>query len=184
MKLKVAKRTSGKKSELNRIRHEGNIPATLYGGGQKSQDVEVDGVDFATALRTMEKGRLPTTVFEIEVDGKKAKAIVKDVQYHKTTYKPLHIDLYVLNDKTEVTVNVPVEYSGVAECSGIKLGGFLRQVMRQVKVRCLPKNLPGAFTLDIRELNLKQSKRVGDLDFPKGVTPLVGEKNVVVVIAK
>ena len=184
MKLKIAKRSSGKKSELGRIRHEGNIPATVYGRGVDSQPIEVSGVDFNAALRAMEKGRLSTTVFEVEIDGKSAKALVKDVQYHKTTYRPLHIDLYLLDDKNELTVNVPVEYTGVSECSGIKLGGFLRQVMRQVKVRCLPKNLPSSFKLDIRELNLKQSKRVSDITFPSGVTPLAGARNVVVVIAK
>ena len=70
------------------------------------------------------------------------------------------------------------------DCVGIKLGGFLRQVIRSVKVRCLPKNIPQNFELDIRNLKMRQSKRLSDLVMPEGVTPLAATDEVVVVIAK
>ncbi|MCI5052559.1 MAG: 50S ribosomal protein L25 [Simkaniaceae bacterium] len=184
MKLGVSQRTLRSKGELNRIRHEGDIPAVLYSKGGKSEDMTVSGSDFGAAIRAIPQGHLPTTVFEIEVGGKKQRAIVKEVQYHKTTYKPLHLDLYLLNDKEEISVNVPLECSGVEVCPGIKLGGFLRRIKRHVRVRCLPKAMPSEFVVDISKVGLKQSKRVSDITFPKGVKPLVSEKEVVVVVGK
>jgi large subunit ribosomal protein L25 len=67
---------------------------------------------------------------------------------------------------------------------GIKLGGVLRQVIRHVRVRCLPKDLPSFFELDIRELGVKQSKRLREIQIPSTVSPLVDMNEVVAVIVK
>jgi len=184
MKLKVKQRSHATKAEIKRIRHEKNVPAILYGKGEKSESLEVDGEMFSTCMREMETGHLPTTVFELDLDGAIRKAIVKDIHYNRTTYQVQHVDFFLLNEKENVEVNVPVHFDGVAECVGIKLGGFLRQVKRHVKVRCLPKDLPSNFNLNIRSLGLKQNKRVEDIVFASGVTPLSGPKDVVVTIAK
>lgn len=89
-----------------------------------------------------------------------------------------------MQEDQEVTINVPLHFKNVGECSGIKLGGFLRQIKRHVKVRCLPKNIPSEFSLDIKEMGLKQAKRIKDLVFPEGVQSMFGKEEVVVVIAK
>ena len=67
---------------------------------------------------------------------------------------------------------------------GIKLGGFLRQVIRHVKVECLPKNIPSEFIIDVKDLGIRQSKRLKDLAMPNGVKPLASPEEVIVVIAK
>ncbi len=70
------------------------------------------------------------------------------------------------------------------DCVGVKLGGVLRQVIRHVRVRCFPKDMPTFFELDISELGLKQSKRFSDIEIPKTVRPLVDLNEVVAVIVK
>ena len=184
MKVKISKRTGKQKSEVTQLRHEKHIPGVIYGKEKAAQLISADGADLAAALRQMKKGHLPTTIFELDFDGQTVKAIAKDIQYHPVTYRALHIDFMELQDEVPVNVSVPVECIGVADCSGIKLGGFLRQVIRHVRVRCLPKDIPSQFELDVREMGLKQSKRISDIDMPAAVTPLVGTKDVVVTIAK
>lgn len=181
MKIKVTKRAGVKKSELSQIRHKGDIPAVLY--GKESHLISLDGAEFQAAMRTMKEGHLPTTVFELNGDGVSCRAIVKDIQYHPVTYKILHLDLLEVDSKP-VKVNVPVDCLGEADCVGIKLGGSKRQVIRHVKALCDPKNIPASFELDIRHMAIKQSKRVGDIVAPEGVTILAGLKDVVVTIAK
>jgi len=83
-----------------------------------------------------------------------------------------------------VCVKVPINCIGVADCAGIKLGGFLRQVIRHVKVECLPKKIPEEFQVDIKDLGIRQSKRLSDISMPEGVKPLANLEEVVVVIAK
>lgn len=183
MKVKISKRDGKRKSEISQMRHKGDIPGVIYAKGVESELVCVDGLDFHEILRNLKKGHLPTTVFEL-ADGKTRKAIVKDIQYHPVTYKVLHVDFMLLQDKVPVNASVPIECTGVAECSGIKLGGFLRQVVRHVKVSCLPKDLPEQFELDVRKMAIGNSKRVSDIAIPEGVKPLAGTQTVVVTIAK
>ena len=184
MKLKVSKRSGASKAELNAIRLEGNIPAVLYHAGQKGEMFVVDGKQFDTVMRTMKKGHLPTTIFELEGDLSGIRAIVKEVQYHPTTYQVLHLDLMQLVDDRKIDINVPVDFRGVADCIGIKLGGFLREVTRHLRVRCLPKDIPTQFELDVRKLGIKQSLRAKDITFPKGVESLASSNEVIVTIAK
>ena len=136
------------------------------------------------ALRAVTKGFLSTTIFDLDVNGKSVKAIVKDIQYHKTTYNIIHLDFQQLYEDTPVNINIPLEFTGVAECVGIKLGGFLRPVKRNVRVNCLPKHIPEKFTLDVSRLAIKQTKRVRDIEVSSDVNVLVKEDNVLVVIAK
>jgi large subunit ribosomal protein L25 len=95
-----------------------------------------------------------------------------------------HIDFEELFDDVPVSVKVPINCIGVADCAGIKLGGFLRQVIRHVRVECLPKHIPAEFQVDVRELGIKQSRKLADIKIPQGVKPLAKMDEVVVVVSK
>ena len=120
----------------------------------------------------------------MKVEGKTLKAIVKEIQYHPTTYDILHIDLQLMDKTVPIEVNVPITFTHVAECVGIKLGGVLRPVIRKMKVRCLPKDLPSQFFLDVAQLAIGQSRQLKEIDLPKLVRPLANLEEVAVVIAK
>lgn len=184
MKLTVHKREGASKGSLRFIRRDGNIPAILYSEGKQGTPIAVDGKQLRAAIREMEKGHLPTTVFELDGDAAKAKALIKEVQYHPTSYDIIHVDLMELKQDREIYANVPVDCIGVVDCVGIKLGGFLREVTRHIRVRCLPKALPSHFTANVSRLGVKQSLRARDIAFPQGVKPLIDENQVVVTIAK
>ena len=184
MKLSAFPRTLGKKSEINKIRREGDVPAVIYGRAQSVQTVFVKGDELQAILRKLKSGLLATTFFEL-YDGKNAmKVLVKDIQYHPVSYAVLHLDFFNIDDKTPVTVNVPIQIAGLSECVGVKLGGFLRQVIRSLKVKCLSGNLPQEFTLDVTQLGLAQVMRLSDIVIPEGVQPLGKMNEVAVVIAK
>lgn len=184
MKLAVHKRTGTKKSEITRIRYEGDIPGVLYGPRRKSETIFIKGPEFQTILRTIEKGKLSTTVFDLQVDKEEHKALVKEVQYHKTTYNIIHIDFELLSQDVEVVVKVPISFIHAVDCVGVKLGGFLRKVIRYVKISCLPKHIPESFTLDVKNLNIGDSLKISDIDFPKEVRTISSLKEVAVVVAK
>ncbi len=185
MKLSVKSRDCERKSQSTKVRLDGDIPAILYGKGTDNVPLTINGVDFATALRSIEKGHLPTTRFTLtSEDGKETSAIVKDVQYHRTTYKVLHLDFEELRDDVAVNVNVPIVVNGQVDCEGIKLGGVLRNVIRRLRVNCLPKDLPDFFELDVRDLAIKGTRRLSDIKLPAGVKPLKDLNEVAIVIAK
>jgi large subunit ribosomal protein L25 len=167
------------------------IPACIYGNGVKdgqSEYITILAAELEAHLRDMKKSGvlLATSIFELS-DGRSA--IIKEIQYHRTNYKVLHIDFYIVDKKEQVTVNVPIQIDGKDECVGVKLGGFLRQVIRTLKVQCLPSDIPPKFTIDVRDLNHtaegdkkpNKSKRLSDIALPKGVKPLLTDMNQVAV---
>lgn len=185
MKLQTIKRTGNSKSEVKKLRREGFIPAVLYMKGQSGETLAIKANEFQSYLRQVKSGHLPTSIFTLADDkGKERRVVIKDIQYEITTYAVTHLDFEELVSNQEINVNIPIECVGMVDCVGIKLGGVLRQVIRHIRVRCLPQDIPSYFELDIRELGLKQTKRLKDLQIPKAVRPLVNMNEVVAVIVK
>lgn len=185
MELNIKKRDRKSKSEAKQFRRSRKIPAVIYQRGKDAENIVVDQNEFSQLLRHIKQGRLSTSVFTLkDENGASRRAILKDIQYEITTYDVVHLDFEELNDKTPVNVKVPIECVGIVDCIGIKLGGVLRQVIRNVRVRCLPKDIPEAFELDVKSLAQRESKRLKDLSIPNTIRPLVDLNEVAVVIVK
>lgn len=184
MKLTVKPRVKDKKGDIKQIRREGDIPAIVYSSQGQPRKIIVSGEEFRAVLRSMKPGHLPTTIFTLIEDKSEKRAIVKDIQYHLTNYNVSHIDFAELIDTVAVSVKVPLTCTGVADCVGVKLGGFLRQIIRHVKVECLPKLIPSEFQIDVKDLGIRQTKRLKNIQVPQGVRLLMHPDEVVVVVAK
>lgn len=185
MELKVLKRSTGKKSASLRLRLEGQIPAVIYGLPGKSAPISVDSTEIQQYLRKLEPGQLATSRFTlVDEQGEKTPVLIKEIQYHPTSYEILHLDFSKLEKGKKVNVNIPVEFVGVADCVGVKQGGSIRQVIRKIPVRCTPETMPTSFTLNVAPMAMGDLLRIRDLEIPAGVEPKIGSKEVIVVIAK
>lgn len=184
IRLAVKARTGNKKSELKNIRRENGIPAVLYSPDGECKNITISAVEYEAATRSILQGRLATTKFELDLGDKKIPALVKDVQYDLTNYKVIHIDFMQLEPKRPVKLKVPIDCLGVAESAGVKLGGFFNQVLRFVTARCLPGEIPACLEIDVRNMGIGQSKRLAEIELPKGLKLLVKPEEVVAVIAK
>lgn len=184
MKLSYFTRTAGKKGDLNKLRREGMIPGILYGQNQSGLPLYIKKEEFDAILRSMRTGSLPTTVFELHDGHAACKAVIKELQYHRTTYAIEHMDFLSVSEAAPITVNVPIRIIGAGECAGVKLGGFIRHVIRNLKVSCALKDIPQEFTLDVRDMQIAESKRLSDIAIPQGVRPLAKMGEVAVVITK
>lgn len=185
MKLQVTKRAATQKSEAKKLRREGFIPAVLYVRNNAGETISVKSNEFGAFLRNVKPGHLPTSIFTlVDETGRERRVIVKDIQYNIVNYNVIHLDFEELLDEHKVNVKIPVEFTGQIECVGIKAGGVLRQVIRHVLVNCYPQHIPNCFVVDIRDLNLKQSKRVSDIKIPETVRPLMNLHEVIGVIVK
>jgi large subunit ribosomal protein L25 len=184
MKLSISKRASVKKTEAKKLRRTGQIPGVLYGFGGQNNHISFPLEEMQAILRQVRPGLLSTTVIELAEGDKTHKVLIKEIQYHPATYAIEHADFLLLSDKHPVTVTIPIQVTGLADCVGIKAGGFMRQILRGMKVSCLHKDIPQEFMLDVRDLNIAQSKTLSDLTIPEGVKPLGKMSEVAVVIAK
>ena len=173
------------KGDVRRLRRDGSIPVVVYSKGQPAEVGSVSRVEIEAAMRSIQPGFLPITVFSLkDASGRTRTALVREVQYKPTTYEITHIDFLELEPTRMVEVKVPVEFSNASECIGVKLGGQLRHIMRHVRVRCLPANIPTQFDVDVKELGIRQSRRVRDLNIPESVTCLAHIEDVVASVLK
>ena len=173
------------KGGVRRLRREGRIPVVIYSEGRPAEVGSVACTEIEAGMRSMLPGSLPVTLFELkDPSGKIRKAVVREIQYKPTTYEVIHIDFLELSEQRMVDVKVPVEFVNASECVGVKLGGQLRHILRHVSVRCLPTDIPSQFAVDVKELGIRQSRRVKDLDIPDTVTCTANIEDVVASVVK
>ena len=154
-------RTGTGKKEAKKNRKEGLIPAVLYGQ---------DGLSHFTTTEKDVKNAIYTPdfkVIELNLDGTKHRAILKDIQFHPVTEKILHLDFLQLVDGVSVKLQIPIRFKGTSP--GMRLGGKLQQNIRRVEVKTVPENMVSELYVDISGLELGQSARVRDLELPDGI---------------
>jgi len=184
MKLTISKRVSERKSDAKKLRRSAQVPGVLYGLEGDNQNISFPLDQLQAILREIRQGLLSTTVFELSDGDTTHRALIKEIQYHPASYAVLHADFCLVSHKKPVTVTVPIQVTGLADCVGIKGGGFMRQVIRAMKVSCPHNKIPQEFLLDVRELDISQSKTLADIVIPAGIKPLAKMNEVAVVIAK
>lgn len=151
-------RTSVGKKGAAAVRVAGMVPCVLYGQGEQTH--------FAVKRNDIEKIVFSPNVYqvELEIEGKKATGVIRELQQHPTKDTIQHVDFLELSDKKPVRVELPVRLTGSSR--GVMAGGKLMQVFRRLRVVGLPQDLPEAITLDISKLKIGKSIRVGAIEIP------------------
>lgn len=149
-------RTSVGKKDNSALRSDGKVPCVLYGSGEQTH--------FSVRSVDVEKLIFSPDVYQVEldIDGKKAMAIIQAKQMHPVKGLPMHVDFLELNDKKPVKVSLPVRTTGAAP--GVMNGGKLRQPYRMLRVIGLPGSLPEEVMIDISKLRIGNSIRISDLE--------------------
>lgn len=184
MELKIEKRVSGKKSENGRIRREGKIPAILYVRGKEGIPVTVNGTEFHSHLRKIPEGCLATQVFDVKLEGRAFKAILKDISYERITYAVEHLDLMEVTNNDRVNVYVPVVLKGAERCIGVTQGGQIKKVKRSLKLTVKLDEMPEVFALDVSQLPLGGSIRVKDMPRTSSMRVGLDEEQILVTVSK
>lgn len=166
----VAATSADQKRALKAMRKNQEIPAVLYGGEKVTHfTVNVEGV--RKLVYTPE-----IFAVELNIDGKKTMAIVKDIQFQPVTDAIMHMDFMEVSDSKPVTIEVPVVLTGHAE--GVKAGGKLTLSMKKLRVKALYTEIPERLVINVDSLGLGKSLQVGELHF-EGLE-LMNAKNAVV----
>jgi large subunit ribosomal protein L25 len=154
---------------VSRLRKAGKLPAVVYGAGVESSNVTVDTHEFELLRRHTG----PNTLVDLSVDGSKAKPVlINSVQVHPVNRRPVHIDLFLVQMTTELTVDVPLVPVGESPAIA-NLGGTLLHQTESVKVRALPDHLPQSIEYSIESLiDFDATIHVRDLTIPGDVTLL------------
>jgi len=152
-------REASDKNAARRLRASGMIPAVVYGAGKDPRTIAVDP---KAILKILHSGSGHNTIFDLSLDGEQSKVMVVDWQYEPVKEHLLHVDLKRIDMTRKMEVSVPVHVEG--EAMGVKIsGGMLDVVMREVRVECLPFDIPSHIAVDVTELDAGHAIRVSDL---------------------
>lgn len=150
------RKETGKKFS-KKIRSEGEVPCVMYGGEEV--------IHFSAPELSFKKIVYTPNIYllKLDINGKIYDALLQDIQFHPVTDRIIHLDFkHIFFDK-EVITYLPVKLIG--DSIGIKNGGKLRQKRRRLKVKALPDNLPDFLEIDITEMEIGQSVKVGELKY-------------------
>ncbi len=169
-------RETGTRSS-RRLRREGRVPAVVYGLSQDPVSIDVDWPELRRALTT-DAG--VNAVIHLEFGGDKQMSIVKDIQRHPVRRDVTHVDFLLIDPKQDVTVDVPVVMIGEAK-EVHDADGMVDQNLFSLTVNAAPDSIPNELEIDISDLVIGDSKRVGDIVLPAGVTTDVDPEETVAV---
>ena len=155
------------KGVARKLRAAGRIPGVIYGHARTPQSLSLHTKDF---VQLLEKVSYATTVFELDVDGTKSNALVREIQRHPFKKQILHVDFQELVAGEKVTVRVPIVYVGASV--GVKEGGIVDQIMHELSIHVDPMQIPNHVTVDITELGIGHSLHVSDIVVPEGIEML------------
>ena len=147
------------KNAARRVRVAGKLPGVVYGAKEPAVPVELDPKQM---LRILHSDTGHNTIFDLDVAGAKAKAMIVDWQFEPIKDRLIHVDLKRIALDVAMRAEVPIVLTGTA--SGVKNeGGLLDQVLREVEIECLPSDIPTSIEVDVTEMKVGDVIRVADL---------------------
>lgn len=174
-------RTESGKKAARTIRREGLIPCNIY-GIKKGENGLPEAQSFTISEREAKKLIYTPHIYlvNIELGGEQRKAIIRETQFHPVKDTILHIDFLEVHEDKPIVIGVPIQTQGLAE--GVRAGGKLVTLVRKINVRALFTNIPEKLFIDVTNLQLGKSIKVGDLSYEN--LELVTPKEVNVVSVK
>lgn len=177
--LSATPRADRGKGAARKLRQTGAVPAVIYGHGREPQSLSINTRELDKLLTTVSAA---STVIELEVDGRTARTLIREIQRHPFKKHVVHVDFQELVAGEKVTVSVPLRFVGSAE--GVRVGGgILEEIMHQVHVRVDPSNIPANITVDVTPITIGHGLHIRDLNLPEGVAVLDDEDATVVVVS-
>ena len=171
--IEVEKRDETGKGVARKLRRNGLIPGVVYGHNREPQALTVDPNDL--------KGKINSNaIIDLNIDGEEETVMIKDFQKDVIKEDIIHVDFQQISMDETISITVPIKLVG--DAPGVREGGVLQQLMRDVDIEVLPTNIPDEIELNIDELTLSDSLEVGDLDVPEDVNVLNSPDDVIVTI--
>ncbi|HEY1538744.1 MAG TPA: 50S ribosomal protein L25 [Solirubrobacteraceae bacterium] len=165
-KLAISPRAPEGSRATRRLRRSGRVPGVLYGGGDEPIAFSVDARELRIALAAS------GAVLEVVDDGKAMPAVLKTAQYHPVRGETMHVDLLRVNLNVAIAAVVPLELVGGDDSPGVKDGGVLEHITRELNIEALPTEIPESLSYDVSGMQINDTVTLADVPVPAHVTLL------------
>ena len=171
MKFVAFERSKQGPGASRRLRNAGKVPGIVYGGEGEPQLIELDHNALWHAIK---KEAFHSSVLDMELAGKTAQVLLRDLQIHPYKQQVLHIDFQRVSAEQKITMKIPLHYSGEEESTAVKTDKCLvNHILTELEVSCLPADLPEAIKVDLSKLEKGSTLTLKDIELPKGVEPML-----------
>jgi large subunit ribosomal protein L25 len=176
-KLEAERRSDSGKGVARKLRAAGRVPAVFYGHDQEATPLSVDAREMVHVLHSSGGSNV---LLDLIVDGKANLAMPREIQRDHIHNRLIHIDFLAVSRTETITVDVPVIEFG--EAAGVKEGGVVEHHLRDLRVECLPQDVPDQLDVDISDLNIGDMIHVRDVPVPTSVTVLTNPDDAVLSV--
>ena len=174
-------RNTKSKGDVRSLRLAGNIPGIIYGGPDQNQKVTV----LKKTLKSLiGKGSFLSNIITLNLDGKPQNVLPREITYNVISDEPTHIDFLRVVPGVKIRIEVPVEFINHETSPGLKRGGVLNIVRREIELKCPSEKIPSAITIDLNGVDIGESFKISSVKLEEGVTPtIIGRDFVIATLA-
>ncbi|MDB2311866.1 50S ribosomal protein L25/general stress protein Ctc [Alphaproteobacteria bacterium] len=174
-------RNTKSKGDVRSLRLAGNIPGIIYGGPDQNQKVTV----LKKTLKSLiGKGSFLSNIITLNLDGKPQNVLPREITYNVISDEPTHIDFLRVVPGVKIRIEVPVEFINHETSPGLKRGGVLNIVRREIELKCPSEKIPSAITIDLDGVDIGESFKISSVKLEEGVTPtIIGRDFVIATLA-
>jgi large subunit ribosomal protein L25 len=174
--LKVSQRETFGSRATRRLRRDGLVPGIVYGQGGEARPFQVSARELRVLLS---KGH---TLLDLELDGSTAvPVVIKEQQHHPVRGDVLHLDFLEVRLDEEIEAEVPIELEGTDQAPGVREGGVLEHVTREITVEALPTAIPERITVDVSEMEINDTINLASVGVPSGVKLMAEEPEEITI---
>ena len=177
--LKATARPKSGKGAARAERRAGRVPGVIYGNNQPPVTISVDDADLRQRILA---GRFLTTIYDVELEGKKHRVIPRDFHLDPVRDFPIHVDFMRLGEGATIRVSVPLHIQNAELSPGVKRGGTVNIVTHTIDLECSVDNIPQFVEADVSGLEISYSLHLSDIQLPAGVKSLLREDVTLVTI--
>lgn len=178
IRIEAEARELAGKGAARATRRQGLVPAVIYGAKQEATLIALDPRD---VMKELHKGGWQSHLYEVAVkNGPTVRALMREVQFHPVKDNPMHVDFQRLAPGQLIRVRVPVVFQNEENAPGIKEGGVLNVVRREIEVMSDPDQVPEQFEIDLANAGIGDSLRWSNIADAKGTQPVIAGRDFVV----
>ena len=170
-------RNTKTKGELNTLRSQGNVPAVVYGGEDKNQNISVSK---KILINLLEKDNFLSNIINLKIEGKDLNVLPREVKFDILSDEPTHVDFFRIVKGGKVVLQIPVKFINSDKSPGLKRGGVLNIVRRKVELKCPTENIPNELVVDLEGVDIGQSFKISSIKLPENVHPTIQGRDFVV----
>ena len=170
-------RVTKTKGDLNSLRANGEIPAVIYGGKEKNQNISFSKKILKTFI---DKENFLSNIINIKIEGKDLNVLPREVKYHILSDEPIHVDFLRILPGVKIKIEVPVNFINHEKSPGLKRGGVLNIVRRKVELNCPSEKIPENLTIDLEGVDIGESFKISSIKLDPEVTPTIQGRDFVI----